>query len=106
MAIAASFDEAHDIGEEFVISGRDAPELFQLEEALDEIAFFVEINVVRALDFAVAFWRDDDFASTFDNLIVQVIGVVAFVGDHSAVNPSMSLKSWVRTFSCMANQKA
>jgi hypothetical protein len=46
------------------------------------IAFFVEINVVRALDFAVAFWRDDDFAATFDNLIVQVIGVVAFVGDH------------------------
>jgi hypothetical protein len=46
------------------------------------LRFFVEINVVRALDFAVAFWRDDDFAATFDNLIVQVIGVVAFVGDH------------------------
>ena len=66
--------------------------MFQLiEEALDKIALFVEINVVRALDFAVAFWRDDDFAATFDNLIVQVIGVVAFVGDHAAaVNPSMS----------------
>jgi hypothetical protein len=39
-------DEAHEVGEELVISGRDAAELLKLvEQALDEIALFVEINV-------------------------------------------------------------
>jgi hypothetical protein len=47
------FDEAHEIGEELVISCCHAPELFEL----DEIALFIEINVIEALDFAVAFGR-------------------------------------------------
>ena len=52
------FDEAHEIGEELLISCCHAPELFQLvEETLDEIALFIEINVIGALDFAVAFGR-------------------------------------------------
>jgi hypothetical protein len=34
------------------------------------------------LDLAAAFWRDDDYcAAAFDNLLAQVIGVVASVSD-------------------------
>ena len=65
---------------ELVVSGCDAPELFELvEEALDTIAFLVKIGVVGALDFAVAFGRDDDLCSLFFHLFNEMIGIVAFV---------------------------
>ena len=58
------FDEAHEVGEQFVISGCDTPEVFEfVEEALDQVALLVEVFVVGALGLAVAFGRDDDSAA-------------------------------------------
>jgi len=75
---SGEFDEAHKVGEQLVVSCRDAPELLEfVEEALDEIALFIKINVIGALDFAVALWRNDDLAAACGDPLVQVIGVVA-----------------------------
>ncbi len=42
---------------EFVVSGCDAAELFELvEEEFDEVALFIEIDVARALELAISFW--------------------------------------------------
>jgi hypothetical protein len=79
---SGELDEAHEVDKQLVISCCGTPELLELiEKALDEIALFIEINVIRTLDFAVAFGRDDDFAFACGNLFMQVIGIVAFVGD-------------------------
>ena len=78
------FDEAHEVYEELVVSGCDATELFELvEEALDDVALFVEISVVGALDVAVSLGRDDDFGPAFSNLLAETIGVITLVADRS-----------------------
>ena len=39
------FDKADEVGEQLVVSGRDAAELFELvEEALDDVALLVEVG--------------------------------------------------------------
>lgn len=43
---------------------------------------FVEVSVVGTLDLAVALRWDDDFGSRFSDLFVQVVGVIAVVGDR------------------------
>ena len=61
----------------------DAPELFEpVEEALDDVAFLVEVGVVGALDGSVTFRRDDDFASGLGDPVAQMIGVVALISDR------------------------
>jgi hypothetical protein len=42
---SGEFNEAHEVGEELVVAGGDAPELFELvEEAFDEVALLVEVG--------------------------------------------------------------
>jgi hypothetical protein len=95
---SGEFDEAHEVYKQLVISCCDTPELLELiEKALDEIALFIEINVIGTLDFAVAFGRDDDFAFACGNLLMQVIGIVAFVGDGGCGGKS------VDEFVCMGD---
>lgn len=56
--------------------------MFELvEESLDEIAFFVEIEVARAFDRSITLGRDDDLRAGYGKLLAQMIGVVALVGD-------------------------
>ncbi len=70
------------VGEEFVISRGDAPELLQfVEETLDEIALFVERLVVGERRAAVGFWRNDRLRGAFEDSLAQVIGVITLVGD-------------------------
>ena len=53
---SGEFDEAHEVDEQLILSCGDAPELLELvEEALDDVALLVEIDVVGALDPAVRF---------------------------------------------------
>jgi hypothetical protein len=83
-------NEASIVGEELVISCRDAPELFQLvEEAFDEISLFVERLVVGERRTAIRFGRNDGFGSAFEDSLAQVIGVITFVGDDG-----LSLKAF------------
>ena len=79
---SGEFNEAHEVDEQLIISGCDASELFELvEEALDEIALLVEVDVVGALNLAIALGRDDDLRAFSSNCGAQMVGVVAFVGD-------------------------
>ena len=76
-------DEALVVGQEFVVSGGDTAELLQLvEEALDEVAFLVEGLIVRPSLLSVRFGRNDQFRSGVSDGLVQVVGVVALIGDH------------------------
>ena len=53
---SSEFDEAHEVGEQLVVSGRDAPELFELvEEALDDVALLVQVGVVGTLTVRLRF---------------------------------------------------
>ena len=54
------------------------------EEALDDIALHIEIDVVGALDLAVSLGRDDDLGSGFGDLLAQMIGVIALVADRGS----------------------
>lgn len=81
---SGKFDEAHEVYEELVVSSCDAAELFELvEEALDDVALFVEIGVIGALDRTVSLGRDDDFGPAFGNLLAETIGVITLVADCS-----------------------
>src|SRR5262249_61821409 len=51
------------------------------EEALDDVALFVQIGVVDTLDFAVSLGRDDDFGPAFGDFMAQMIGIITLVGD-------------------------
>lgn len=52
-----------------------------VEEALDAVSFLVEIDVVVALNLAVAFWWNDDFDTGLGDPVCEVICVVSLVGD-------------------------
>lgn len=81
---SCDFDEAHEVGEELVVSGRNPSELLELvEEALDAVSFLVELAVVRTLDLAIALGRDDDPGAAFSDPVGQVVGVISLVGDGS-----------------------
>lgn len=54
------------------------------EEALDAVAFLVEIGVVRALDLAVALGRDDDLGAVSSNPVGEMVGIVSLVGEGRA----------------------
>ncbi len=75
------FDEAHEACDEFIISGGDTPELFKFSEhALDLIALLIEVFVIIALGYPVAFRRDTDFGSGVLDRFDQPISIIRFVG--------------------------
>jgi hypothetical protein len=79
------FDEAHEVDEQFVVSGGDTTELFKLiEEALDDIALLVEIYVVGTLELAVSFRRNDGFGAVLGDRFDEVVGIIALIGDRYA----------------------
>ena len=80
---SCEFDEPHEVGEELIVSCRDAAELFELvEEALDDVALFVKLGVIATFDRSISLGRNDDLAAGFGDPVAEVIGVVALVGDR------------------------
>ena len=77
---SGELDEAHEVGEQLVVSGRDAAEL--VEEALDDVALLIEVGVIATFEGPVALWRDDHLAAGFCDPVAEMIGVVALVGDR------------------------
>ena len=76
------FHEAHEVGEQLVVSCGDTPELLQLaEEALDGVALPVEMFVIGALDLAIALGWDDHLRPGIDDGLDEMVGVVTLVGD-------------------------
>ena len=72
------FDEAHEVGEELVVSGGDAAEVFELvEEALDPVALLVDFLVVVMLVSPVALGRDDRDRADLQDGVVEGIRVIA-----------------------------
>ncbi len=57
--------------------------MFELvEEALDDVAFLVELGVIGALHPAVAPGRDDGLGAGSGDTVNQMICVIAFVGER------------------------
>lgn len=85
----AESDEAHEVGKQLVVSGCDASEVLELaEEALNQIAFLVEIFVVGMWPTAIGPWRDDRLGTSVQNGVVKVFGIVGAIGDdEAACNP-------------------
>jgi hypothetical protein len=82
IAIAASLTKSHEVDEQLVVSRSDASELFELvEEALDDVALFIEVGVVEPLNLAVSFRRDDGLCADLGNPVDDMVGIIAFVGD-------------------------
>lgn len=82
---SGEFNETHEVDEQLVVSRGDAAELFELvEEALDDIALFIEIDVVGTPDLAVSFWRDDGLCAGLGDRGDKMIGIIALVGDGRA----------------------
>lgn len=79
------FDEAHEVDEQLVISGGDAAELLEFgKEALDAVAFLIEMGVVGARVFAISLGRDDDGGAGLINPLAQVVGVISLVREDGA----------------------
>ena len=82
---SGEFNEAHEVSEQLVVSRGDAAELFELvKEALDDVALFIEVDVVGTLDFAVSFWRDDGLCAGLGDRLDKMIGIIALVGNGGA----------------------
>ena len=76
------FDEAHEVGEQLVVSGCHPSELLEFgEEALDAIALFVEFAVVVPLRLSITLGRDNDSGSSFFDPVAQMISVIALVSE-------------------------
>ena len=82
---SGEFNEPHEVDEQLVVSGGDTAELFELvEEALDDVALLVEVDVVGTLDLAVSFRRDDGLRAGLGDPLDEMVGVIALVGDGDA----------------------
>jgi hypothetical protein len=69
-----------EIARGFLVSGRDAAELFdEIEEALDKIAFGVEGEVAIAGDLAIRFWRDDRLDGPDFEALDEGAGVITLI---------------------------
>ena len=76
-----AFDEAREACDEFIISSGDTPELFKFSEhAPDLIALLIEVFVIIALGYPVAFRRDTDIGSSVLDRFDQHISIIRFVG--------------------------
>lgn len=77
-------DEPHEVGEQLVVARRDAAEVFEfVEEALDQIAFFVELPVAGMRSAAVGPGWDDGLGASFEDGVVKMLGIVGPVGNNS-----------------------
>ncbi len=67
---------------EFVVSGRNSPEVFEpVEEALHEIALLVEHVVAGAGALSVALWRDDGLHTGAQEWVDEGVGVESLVSN-------------------------
>lgn len=74
-------NEAHEVGEELVVSGCDPPEVFEfIEEALDAVALFVDVFVVVVLIATIALGRDDRRGLGVQDAVMEAIGIIGTVG--------------------------
>jgi hypothetical protein len=56
------------------------------EEALDQVAFFLENEVALPFVFAIALWRDDDGDSRVAQPFDQGVCIIAFVAEQRAAS--------------------
>lgn len=76
-------DEAHEIGEELVVSGCDASELLELvEEALDTVTLLVDGAIVAMLMPTLRHGRDDRDGTGIEDGVVQPVGIIGAIGQH------------------------
>ena len=77
--------EAHEICQEFVVSGCDAPEVFELiKQTLDNVSLFVDRPVTRVRpEPIVARWNDGCGTQIKDG-IVEMLRIISPVCDHIA----------------------
>ena len=70
---------------EFVVSGCDPPEVLEfVEEAFDEVALAVDMEIDRALDLDVALGGDVSVGAAGLDEFDDGAGIIAAVGDHVA----------------------
>ena len=75
-------DERQKRGSQFVVSSGDTPEMFDAsEEALDQIAVFVELAIEVSLNQPIGTRRDNGLRTGRFDFRNEVIGIVALVGD-------------------------
>lgn len=78
-------DACEEVSGGFLVTRGDAPEVFdQIEEALDEIAFGIEREVARALDFAVGFRRNNHGDAAPFETADEAVAVITLVGEEGA----------------------
>lgn len=78
-------DEAHEVGEEFVISGGDAAELLEfIEEAFDAVSFLVDGAIISVLMSALRHGRNDRGRVVVEDGVVQAVGVIGAIGEDIA----------------------
>jgi hypothetical protein len=66
-----------------LVSGGNAAEVFDfLEETLNEVAFFVDVLVIRPRLFAVASWWDNSCCAGNLNGFNEVIGIITLIGNN------------------------
>jgi hypothetical protein len=76
------FDEAHEVGEQLVVSGCHPSELLEFgKEALDAIALLVKFAVVGPLCLSISLGRDNDIGSSLFDPVAQMISVIALVSE-------------------------
>jgi hypothetical protein len=83
-------DHGEEVGGEFVVSGRDAAEVFQFrEEPLDEVALAVEPLAEAWLPLPIALWRDIGRGTLVLDQLADAVGVVGLVGKDNRMRPEM-----------------
>ena len=83
-------DETHEIGKQLIIARGDTTEVLEfVEEALDQIAFLVEVPITDMRPAAVMPGRDDGHGSGVKDGVVKVLGIVRPIGDDGAVGDAL-----------------
>lgn len=74
--------EAHEVSQQFVIAGCDAPEVLEfVEESLNGVAILIKLLVVVVLVVSVGHGRNDRCCARVENGVVEIVGVITTVGD-------------------------
>lgn len=96
-------DETHEVFEELVVACRDASEVLEfVEEALDKIALFVEVPVTSMRSAAVRPGRDDGDGPSFEDGVVEMLGIICLVGNDRATGVPFDQRCAVEDFTAMA----
>ena len=72
------------LAKQLVVTCCDAPELLEPDERSMMLRSFIETGVVRALIFSVSLWRNDNGGLHLNNLVDEMVGIIALVGDCAA----------------------